>query len=41
MVKVKGDKFLGTDEKGNMLQILRDGESIIFIKQMQKMKRLY
>ena len=29
MVKVQGDKFLGTDEKGNMWQIFRDGWSNI------------
>ena len=29
MVKVKGDKFLGTDKKGNRWQIFRDGGSTI------------
>ena len=32
MVKVKGDKFLGTDEKGNRWQIFRDrGNNILLL----------
>ena len=32
IVKMKGDKFLGTDGKGNKWQIYRDGGSTILVK---------